>query len=138
MSRQWYAVEADLAEILDEDACEQLLDELLDARLHPALSWSPTGRVRVTVSVQASSLARAAARALELLEQRRRVHSVRVMLQQERDDDLEDELLSVSQAAQLLGISRASVIKRIDAGSMPAHKVGATYVIPAATVRSHS
>lgn len=96
------------------------------------------GRVRITVSVQAPSLARAAARALELLEQRRRVRSVRVMLQQERDDDLEDELLSVSQAAQLLGISRASVIKRIDSGSMPAHKVGATYVIPAATVRSDS
>ena len=47
-------------------------------------------------------------------------------------------LLSVSEVAQRLGISRQAVLQRIDSGSMPATKVGTTWVVPegvAPTVR---
>ena len=129
MTREWYAVEAELEGVFDEDAGEMVLGELLQHP--PGGAWGPAGRIRVTISIQATSLARAAARGSEILSQRHPLRCVRVLREQDRDDDLEDELLSVSQAAQALKISRASVVKRIDAGSLPASKIGNTYVIPA-------
>lgn len=39
--------------------------------------------------------------------------------------------LSVSQAAERLGVTRQAVLKRIRAGKLPATKVGRAYVIPA-------
>lgn len=39
-------------------------------------------------------------------------------------------LLSVSEAAERLGVSRQAVLQRIDTGSLPATKVGSTWAIP--------
>lgn len=41
-------------------------------------------------------------------------------------------LLSVSETAERLGISRQAVLQRIDSGSLPATKVGSTWAIPEA------
>jgi uncharacterized protein len=38
--------------------------------------------------------------------------------------------LSVAQAAELLGITRQAVLKRIRAGRLPATKVGQAYIVP--------
>ena len=43
--------------------------------------------------------------------------------------------LSVAEAAQILGITRQAVLKRIATGRLDAAKVGRNYVIPAAAVR---
>lgn len=47
---------------------------------------------------------------------------------------VEQELLSVTQVAQLLGITRQAVLKRIRAGRLEATKVGRNYVVPAEAV----
>jgi excisionase family DNA binding protein len=46
------------------------------------------------------------------------------------------ELVSVAQAAELLGITRQAVLKRIRAGRLPATKVGRNYVVPREALRS--
>lgn len=43
--------------------------------------------------------------------------------------------VSVAEAAQILGITRQAVLKRIGTGRLEAAKVGRNYVIPAAAVR---
>lgn len=43
-------------------------------------------------------------------------------------------LLSVSEAAQRLGVTRQAVLQRIDSGSLPATKVGSAWVIPEGAV----
>lgn len=40
------------------------------------------------------------------------------------------ELVSVTQAARLLGVTRQAVLRRIDSGALPARKVGSTWTIP--------
>jgi uncharacterized protein len=42
----------------------------------------------------------------------------------------DDDYLSVAQAAELLGITRQAVLKRIRAGRLPATKVGQAYIVP--------
>ena len=42
----------------------------------------------------------------------------------------ESAFVSVAQAAELLGITRQAVLKRIHAGHLPATKVGRAYVLP--------
>ncbi len=42
----------------------------------------------------------------------------------------ESAFVSVAQAAELLGITRQAVLKRIHAGRLPATKVGRAYVVP--------
>lgn len=46
----------------------------------------------------------------------------------------ETELLSVAQAAKLLGITRQAALKRIRTGRLEATKVGRSFVVPAAAV----
>jgi len=44
-------------------------------------------------------------------------------------------LLSVAQAAEVLGITRQAVLKRIRSGRLPATKVGRNYVVPREALR---
>ena len=46
-------------------------------------------------------------------------------------------LLSVTQAAEALNITRPAVQQRIDSGALPATKVGSTWVIPADAVTTN-
>jgi len=43
---------------------------------------------------------------------------------------MEQEYLSPTQAAKILGISRQAVIERIKTGNLHAEKVGSRYIIP--------
>ena len=45
------------------------------------------------------------------------------------------KLLSTSEVAGILGISRVSVFKRIKSGRLAAHKVGGTYVVEASELK---
>ncbi len=44
-------------------------------------------------------------------------------------------LLSVTEAAEKLGLTRAGVQRRIDTGTLPALKVGSIWAIPARAIR---
>ena len=46
----------------------------------------------------------------------------------------ENAYVSVAQAAELLGITRQAVLKRIHAGHLPATKVGHAYIVPRSTL----
>ena len=50
------------------------------------------------------------------------------------DDRKIPALLSVAEAAEILGVHRNAVHKMIDTGRLPARKVGGTYVIREATL----
>jgi excisionase family DNA binding protein len=46
-----------------------------------------------------------------------------------------NEFVSVAQAAELLGITRQAVLKRIRTGRLPATKVGRNYIVPREAVQ---
>lgn len=112
------------------------VDTLVDAfaEFHPTIGTSTLGWVEVTLTVQAESLRQAVAIGVALGGD---VISVTAMTTAEFDRRANlpvrpanaPTLASVTEAAEHFGISRAAVQKRIDAGKLPAEKVGDTWVI---------
>jgi excisionase family DNA binding protein len=117
---------------------EQLIDQL--QHIHPAVSVAPRGWVAVTVTLPAEHVAQAAMLAAGAVEQAagRAVVAVAAMTEEEADaregwETLPD-LVSVTEAAAALGVSRQAVLDRIARHTLPAEKVGREYVIPRSAV----
>ncbi|MBA3019671.1 helix-turn-helix domain-containing protein [Propionicimonas sp.] len=118
---------------------DQILEEL--SEFGAALTTSDLGRVAIIMSVQAQTLAQAMSTARALLIQ---YQPIGLTIETAADFDRRRELariglipplLSTSEAAAALQISRTAVIKRCTNGSLPAVKVGeAGWVIPAAAI----
>ncbi|SDP33616.1 DNA binding domain-containing protein, excisionase family [Nakamurella panacisegetis] len=104
------------------------------------MSRSDRGRVEVIITLPADTLRQAITTALPLLEQAGDVPviSLEVMTTDEFDTrngiDPIPDLVSVSGAAELLGVTRTRVQQLIDEGKLPGSMVGRTYVIPRAAV----
>ncbi|ROP45969.1 excisionase family DNA-binding protein [Pseudokineococcus lusitanus] len=122
------------------DDHERLLDFL--ALYSPAVSVTDVGRLEVIVSLPADSVGQAVTTALALLTQfgRPDVAAVEAMTTKEFDRrvalPLLPELLSVTEAAERLGMTRQSVLERIKAGTLAATRVGSTYAISAVAVET--
>lgn len=107
---------------------------------HPAIGQSRRGLASATISLPGETLTQATAAAVAVVEQAFGVWAVYAEVMTEREfnarEGWEDvpELVSVSEAAQLLGVSRQAVLQRITAKTLPAEKVGREYVIPRAAV----
>lgn len=121
---------------------DQILEELSEFGV--VLTASDLGRVAVIISVPAGTLAQALSTARALLVQH---EPVSLTIETAADFDRRSELaqighipplLSASEAAAALKISRTAVIKRCATGKLPGStKVGeAGWVIPAAAVPS--
>ena len=129
--------------ILDErfgPDSETRTDAILDALIefHPAVNRGSDGRMEIVVTIPAETLTQAEQTALALT---RDFHPIGLEVV---PTDVWDaraahivempELVSVAEAAELLGVTRQTVAQRISAGSLPAQRVGGTWVLARATV----
>jgi hypothetical protein len=122
---------------------DQILEEL--SEFGAVLTASDLGRAAVIISVPAQTLAQALTTARALLIQHEPVSlTVETAADFDRHSEIAEigripQLLSTSEAAAALNISRTAVIKRCTTGSLPAEKVGeAGWVILAAAIPSPS
>lgn len=138
MSNTSYNVEIEFEK---RDVTDDEIDELLDVYkgMSPAVIGSPRGWVGVIVSVEAPSLPQAVVFATALATYP--LHSVEVMTSKEFDRRGEafrsaplPELLSIPEVAERLGTSRQAVHLRIKSGSLPATRVGRSWVVPATAI----
>lgn len=118
------------ARTLTDDHVDELLDQF--ANYHAIVSGTPSGGLEVVFTFPAENLAQALSTAqalvghldlvglevLETTEWDRRVDAVDV-----------PPLVSVTEAAQMLGVSRQAVAQRLEAGSLPGQRVGTIWVI---------
>ena len=131
------SVELDVrAEALAEELGDQLLERFADH--HAVATRSTLGRGELILSLPAEGLWQAIA-TVRALVAGLDVTAVTV----EASDDFDRRadvhvpaLLSVTEVAERLGITRAGVQHRIDSGSLPAVRVGNAWAIPAAAVAS--
>lgn len=118
---------------------DEAIDKLVAADVSPSLSQSPSGYYRARISVAGESLMSAMAAAAAIVQDALGVPAVGAYVHEDgstRTSDLTiPELVSVSEAADMLQVSRQAVLQRIGTGSLPASKVGREYAIPASAVR---
>jgi excisionase family DNA binding protein len=105
------------------------------AHYHPQLRTSRTGRPLLVVTLPAETLTQAGQTAVAVVEQAtgKRVVSLSVLSAEElvaRDATAEiPELVSVSEAADMLGHSRQAVLQMIDRGVLDGRRAGNTYAL---------
>ncbi|NNG20479.1 helix-turn-helix domain-containing protein [Naumannella sp. ID2617S] len=109
-------------------------------RYHPATGASADGHGQVTITLHAEDLGQAMDLAARLLASAGSPPALELeVLTTERFDARAGlipvpELVSISEAATQLGISRQAVLQRIEAGRIPARKVGSAWVIASANL----
>jgi excisionase family DNA binding protein len=125
---------------------EQLTDDQVDAAMarleqyHPALGGSPRGWQSAIISLPAASLMQATSTALALVEAAFGAPALAVEVMTTAEFDARQgwspmpDLVSVSEAAELLGVSRQRVLQRIEAKTLPATRVGRDWVIARSAV----
>lgn len=127
---------------LTDDNTDNLIDAFAD--YHPALGRGDFGNAELVISLQAENLRQATDLAYALLADRAPAHdvaSLSVMPTEEFDRRAGistlaalGELLSVTEVADRLHVTRQRVLQRIDAGDLPARRVGNTWAIVAAAL----
>lgn len=111
-----------------------LIDQFGD--YHAVVTVSNLGRAELVASVPAEDVWQAAATCRALF----RDHPVtRVQVEASTDFDRRSKaevppLMSVTEVAERLGLTRAAVQRRIDTGALPAVRVGQAWAVPAAAV----
>lgn len=126
------------------DTRDHIDNELVDhlAAYHPATGRTPQGRVEVWITLPAVTLTEAVRLGLLLVGavSRTTLVAVEAMTTAEFDRRLGQEsmpaLVSVTEAAEQLGVSRQAVQQRLDAGTLPGQKVGKTWVVQASAVEA--
>lgn len=116
-----------------KDIDDLLIDRLTD--YHPATGRSPRGWVEVTVTLPAENLRQAMNTALAVAEGTHVAPVLGIEVLPTAEFDARNglapmpELASVTEAAQLLGVSRQAVLQRLESGSLAGQKVGSTWVV---------
>ena len=117
----------------DDDLIAALLD------YSPAIGAHPRGWTEIIISVPAVDLRQALTTGLSLLERTGyNIVSVEAMTTTEFDarvgfDEVPD-LMSVTEVADTLHVSRQYVLRLIREHKLPGHRVGATYAVPRSAV----
>ena len=137
-----YNIRAELAasiDTLDEARIDQLLDDL--APYHPATGRSLLGRIELIITLPAENLTQALSSGLAVLERAAGEPVVVIEAMATTDFDAllgvepTQRMLSVTEAAEQLGVSRQAILQRIDAGTLPATRVGRAWSIPESAIR---
>ena len=121
-----------------DDVAEQVVDAL--GAYHAAAGRSDRGRLSVTMTTPAEDFVQAMQTTVAITAQA--VHapvlSVEIMSTDEHDRrlglDPVPDLVSVPEAAQILGVTRQAVLQRLGSGSLPGRQVGHAWVIPRASL----
>lgn len=107
---------------------------------HPTVSRGPRGHAIVAITLPADNVVQAVQTAVAVIAQATAapVLAIEAMLAEESGKRASlapvPPLLSVSETAARLGISRQAVLQRIDSGSLPAVRIGSTWAVPEAAV----
>jgi len=122
----------------DEDPDDALMDAL--AAYHPSIHTSPRGWLSATITVPAENLTQAAQTALAVVATAARSDAVSIEVMPTAEFDKRNgfdplpELVSVTEAAAQLGVSRQAILDRIGRHTLPATKIGRDYAIPRAAL----
>lgn len=122
---------------LTEDATDEILDQFIDYA--PALGAGPTGRAELVITVPAVGLQQAIRTVTALIANLPTVglEVIPTVLWDEREAHGPLPLLcSVTEAAERLSVTRQAILQRIEAGSLPATRVGNGWGIPARALES--
>lgn len=118
---------------------EHLVDEL--AKYHAAAGPLAGGWTQITITLPADDLEQACITAMALLHRAgggsevRQVEVLTTALFDARHGlQPIPELVSVTEAAAALGVSRQAILQRLESGSLPGEKVGKTWVVPRAAL----
>ena len=123
----------------DDDAVDVLMEAF--AAYHPAVGDAPAspGAVRAVITLPAHTLTQAVATATALAAQVGDLVGIEVIPTQMWDrreglkvDDV--ELVSVTEAATILGLTNQAVRDRITAGTLPGRKIGRNWLVPTAAL----
>ncbi|WP_250718778.1 helix-turn-helix domain-containing protein [Rhodococcus qingshengii] len=132
---------AELDMAFDAETADELLDRI--ANYDGAAGRSELGRTEVVFTLPAESVRQATTTALALLETYSGpLLSLRVLTTADFDrltDAIElPPLVSVTEAATALGMSRQGVLKAIRAEKLPATRVGDTWALRESAVQAHA
>ena len=125
----------------DDEAVDVLMEAFAD--YHPAVGDAPAspGALQAVVTVPAHTLAQAVATATALATQVGDLEGIEVIPTQVWDrraglkiDDV--ELISVTEAATILGLTSQAIRDRITAGTLPGRKIGRNWLVPTAALAS--
>ena len=126
---------------VEDDPVDVLMDAFAD--YHPAVGDAPAspGALQVVITLPAHTLAQAVATATALAAQVGDLEGIEVIPTQVWDrreglkiDDV--ELVSVTEAATILGLTSQAVRDRITAGTLPGRKIGRNWLVPTAALAS--
>jgi excisionase family DNA binding protein len=138
MEHYTLAVELNAPAAKAPDLADALLEGL--AEYHPAVTRSDRGRVEVVLTLPAESIPQAVRSGLAVLAGvcRLQVVALEVMDTAEWDARLGvehlPELVGVTEASLILGVSRQRVLQLVNAGTLPSSKAGDAVVIPRSAV----
>ena len=125
----------------DDDTIDVLMDAFAD--YHPAVGDAPAspGALQVVITLPAHTLAQAVATATALAAQVGDLEGIEVIPTEVWDrreglkiDDV--ELVSVTEAATILGLTSQAIRDRITAGTLPGRKIGRNWLVPTAALAS--
>lgn len=141
MTAQPYNIVAELDAPFDEDTVEQLIDPIAD--YSGAVGRSELGRTEIVFTLPADSVRQANTTALAILDQYPpALVSLRVLPASDFDRLTEaaelPALVSVSEAAEELGVSRQSILKSIKTAKLPATRVGDTWAVRKSVVQARA
>lgn len=133
-------IEVNDATPLAADDVDRITDEL--ESFTPALSNSVRGYRSATVTVPGATLRQAVTAALAVVEAALGAEAVAIDALTEQEFDVRQgwapvpDLVSVAEAAELLGVTKQRVQQRINDHTLPATRVGSTYVLPRSAVEA--
>ncbi|PWC05425.1 helix-turn-helix domain-containing protein [Agromyces badenianii] len=125
-------------EVNSKKLTPDMVDELMQAlaAFHPSVGQSPRGYVGAQITLPAENLLQATTTAVAVVERATGATAIAAEVMTEAEFDARQgfipvpDLLSVSEVAERLGITRTAVQKRIDAhGFVTAQKVGNAWVV---------
>jgi excisionase family DNA binding protein len=123
-------------------AAEKLHEQLAAGDFHPSVGFSPRGWLDAQITLPAESLVQAAQIASAVLRDLTGLDAVAIEVMTEAEFDARQgfvtvpELLSVTEAAEELGVSRTRVQQLVDARQLEGTKVGNAVVIPRSSVEA--
>lgn len=140
MSNDNYSItiEVDDKTALTADDVDRIHEQL--EAFDVALGMSRRGWRSANMTTPAGSMRQAMAIAVSLVESAFGANAIAVEAMTDDEFDVRQgwapvpDLVSVSQAAELLGVSRQRVLQRIQEHTLPATQVGRDYVIPRSAV----
>lgn len=116
---------------LGDTRTDDMIDHL--SPYSPAIGASPTGHAEVVITFPAENLQQAihtATAVLHLLQPIGLEVVPTEVWDQRSDLQPMPNMLSVSEAADILRVSRQAILQRIESGSLPATRIGSAWAIP--------